>query len=332
MKAALYLCFVAVAFALRVQTDRELRSQFSRFRHDYGRRYNSIDETEYRFGIFRDNMKKAAHYQSINPKATFGVNKFADLSADEFAAMYLMSVDPATYQAPPPKDFSKSSPNVKDCDPNPTSFDWTDCACTGIYNQGACGDCWAFSATETIESYYILAGNPVTNLGMEQIVDCDTMDSGCDGGWPYQAFEYVQEAGGIETLGDYPYTAGGGVSGQCQFNSADAVATVTGWNSISGETGLYQQTSSSSGGPVSVCVDASSWQTYTGGILTQCGNEVDHAVQLVGYQNYGQSGAYWIVRNSWGPDWGISGFIWLEIGQDLCSIGDYATVCAATSA
>jgi len=90
--------------------------------------------------------------------------------------------------------------------------------------------------------------------------------------------------------------------------------------------------SSSSGGPVSVCVDASSWQNYQGGVLSQCGNDVDHCVQAVGYNNYGESGAYWIVRNSWGEDWGEQGYIWIEIGQDLCSIGDYATVVTATTA
>jgi C1A family cysteine protease len=326
--ALLLLCCVAFSASTSIHT------QFAEFQHKYGKVYQTQDELNHRFNIFKDNMEKARYYQALNPKATFGVNKFSDLSAEEFSAKYLMKVDPSTYVAPPPKDFSKTSPqNVRGCMPNPSSYDWTDCGCdTGIYNQGACGDCWAFSATETIESYYCLyGGGSLTNLAMEQIVDCDPNDDGCNGGWPYRAYEYVQSCGGLETLNDYPYTAGNGVSGQCQFDQSLAVATVTGWSSISGETGLYQQTSSSSGGPVSVCVDASSWQYYTGGILTSCGNQVDHAVQLVGYQNYGESGAYWIVRNSWGQDWGINGFIWLEIGEDLCSIGDYATVASVGS-
>jgi C1A family cysteine protease len=201
-------------------------------------------------------------------------------------------------------------------------------ACTPVYDQGQCGSCWAFSATETIESYWALAGHKLTQFSVEQIVDCDNegQDEGCNGGFPTGAYDYVQSAGGIESLSKYPYTAGSGQSGSCAFNEADVVANVANYVSLNGEDGLYKQLSTT--GPVSVCVDASSWPSYKGGILTDCGNNVDHCVQLTGYANYGSNGAYWIVRNSWNTDWGISGFIHLAIGQDLCSIADYATVVA----
>jgi len=59
-------------------------------------------------------------------------------------------------------------------------------------------------------------------------------------------------------------------------------------------------------------------------------NQVDHCVQLTGYAHYNDhKKSYWIVRNSWGTDWGISGFIWIKIGRDLCAIGDYATIVTA---
>jgi len=332
------LCFAACAFASLIDLDVALRRQFVEFQQTYSKSYGSQDEFEHRFRIFKDNAAKAKVLSKQNPRATFGVNKFSDLSSEEFAAQYLMpTVDfKNNYVAPPAKDFSKTqAANVKGCNPDPTNYDWVSCGVTTpIYNQGACGSCWAFSATETIESYFALAGNTLTEMAMEQIVDCDTagQDEGCNGGFPTGAYSYVQSAGGIETLADYPYTAEGGESGSCNFQSGDVVATVTNVVTINGETGLYSQTSSASGGPVSVCVDASSWQTYTSGVLTSCGDDVDHCVQLTGYANYGESGAYWVVRNSWGESWGEQGFIWIAIGQDLCSIGDYATVVSATTA
>jgi len=161
---------------------------------------------------------------------------------------------------------------------------------------------------------------------MEQIVDCDTTCYGCGGGWPYLAYDYVKSQGGIDSYSSYPYTAEGGNSGSCQYNKANVVAKVTGYSSVSGETGLYK--TASTHGPVSVCVDASSWYAYQSGVLTTCTSNVDHCVQLTGYQNHGSAfpHAYWIVRNSWGTDWGVGGFIYIASGKDLCAIGNYATI------
>jgi len=275
-------------------------------------------------------MKRAAKSQALNPRATFGVTKFSDLTPEEFSKMN--GFRPEKFVRPPPKNFSEPQkphhPNFRGCSPDPTNYDWfASCGvCTPVYDQGQCGSCWAFSATETLESYFALDGGSVEQLSMQQVVDCDTSDSGCNGGEPTTAYQYIEGAGGLDPLADYPYTA---EDGTCNFNSGEVVATVVNYNSLDGESGLYQQTSSSSGGPVSVCVDASSWQDYSGGVLTSCGNDVDHCVQLTGYANYGQDGAYWIVRNSWGTDWGQDGFIWIAIGQDLCSIGDYGTIVSA---
>jgi len=78
--------------------------------------------------------------------------------------------------------------------------------------------------------------------------------------------------------------------------------------------------------PMSVCVDATLWQTYTGGVITAssgCGTSIDHAVQATGYNAQGN---YWIVRNSWGPTWGENGFVWVEYGSNVCGITDQATI------
>jgi len=326
MYKVIILC-VLLGVALAI-SHKEAKHEFHKFQKKYSKNYDA-SERPLRFQIFQENLKRSQELQKANPKAKFGVTKFSDMSPSEFSSMYLNNKNfTKDYKAPAAKtDFSKTygAPNAK-------NWDWfTQGVCTPIYNQGQCGSCWAFSATETIESYYKIQGGALTQLSMEQIVDCDTggEDAGCEGGFPTGAYQYVQNAGGIDSYASYPYTAGEGESGSCQFNQANVVTNVASYQTISGETGLYQQASTA--GPVSVCVDASTWSGYEGGILTSCGNDVDHCVQLTGYTNYGANNQYWIVRNSWGTSWGENGFIWIAIGQDLCSIGDYATIVADTN-
>jgi C1A family cysteine protease len=70
-------------------------------------------------------------------------------------------------------------------------------------------------------------------------------------------------------------------------------------------------------GPLSICLAASTWSSYTSGIVSSCDKNVDHCVQVVGVDT---DNDYWIVRNSWGTDWGESGYIYLKTGQNTCYI------------
>jgi len=314
------LLAVLLAFALASPT------QFLQFQKKYHKVYSTHEEFQKRYRIFEENMVIARELNIKNPRAQFGPTIFSDLSKDEFASMYLMKNFTKRTLPPAPMPPRRSGLRAA---PDTTNYDWSSAGCiTPVKDQGQCGSCWAFSATETIESYWFLANSnqPVPTLSEEQIVDCDTTDGGCNGGEPMSAYSYVQSAGGLESESAYPYTAGTGQSGQCAFQSGSVVATIKGGQAVSGETGIYQQLSSSNGGPVSVCVDASSWQNYQGGVLTSCTNNIDHCVQATGYYNYGGSNAYWNVRNSWSTTWGQSGYIWVAIGQDLCSIGDAASI------
>jgi len=322
----LLLVLVSVAFAA---IDLEhAKKQFVEFQQKYNKVYSSHEFRE-RFDIFVQNLEIAAFHQSQNPYARFGVTQFSDLSPVEFKKFYLMNFDKDVYENMRPAPKTEFGPKVS----QGSTFDWGNKGViTPVYNQGQCGSCWAFSATETIESYYALAGGQLTQLSMEQIVSCDTTDQGCNGGFPSSAYSYVEGAGGIDSYSSYPYSAENGYAPECAFNQQNVVTNVASQSSVSGESGLYQQLSTA--GPVSVCVDASSWSSYQGGVLTSCGNSVDHCVQATGYTNYSPSyngESAWNVRNSWGTGWGENGYIYVATGQDLCSIGDYATIVSTTN-
>jgi len=297
--------------------------KFEEFTSKYGKTYSSVSETVERYLIFAENLALTAEWNKIEGKEVFGITKFSDLTQEEFKASYL------NY---------KPNPNIKGTYLNPatlpnvalpTSVDWRNQgAVSPVYNQEQCGSCWAFSATEEIESMWFLQKNtsaPPT-LSMQQIVDCDTVDEGCNGGDTPTAYAYVMKAGGLESFNEYPYT---GVDGKCAFVKADIVASMTNWEYVtqapqSNET--LEMIALATIGPLSICVDAATWQYYTGDIIHHlCGRTLDHCVQLVGYATSSGNEDYWIVRNSWGTDWGIDGYLYIERGKDLCGIADEVT-------
>merc|ERR1719235_2321110 len=83
--------------------------------------------------------------------------------------------------------------------------------------------------------------------------------------------------------------------------------------------------------PISVCVNAGTWNDYTGGVLTSraCGSmaadEQDHCVMAVGFNTTAPT-PYWIVRNSWASTWGEEGYIYLEMAKNTCGLADDATI------
>jgi len=208
-----------------------------------------------------------------------------------------------------------------------------------VKNQAQCGSCWAFSATEQIESMYAKAhglSGKVPKLSVEQIVQCDHIAGvmGCNGGWSQSAYEYVIQAKGLESEATYPYTSGGGVTGTCHFDASSIVANISSWLYVTGETTRNETQMAYylvNEGPISICVDASPWQSYTGGVLSRgcpgSPNDIDHCVQMVGFSQTVQKVQYFIVRNSWGTDWGVmDGYIYIARAEpNVCGVGDVAT-------
>jgi len=305
--------------------------KFKNFQKKYQKSYATEAEYQTRFAAFKKNLVWYAELDAKSPYASFGVTQFSDLTQEEFRAMYLMKnasslagkLNPGegapVWQAP--------ANMIADL---PASYTWqSKGAVTPVYNQGQCGSCWAFSATEAMESQYFLAGkiNPIGSFSMEQVVQCDPYDYGCNGGWPYNAYKYVIGAKGIDSYSSYPYTSGDGVTGQCHFNPANDLGHIASWQWVTQSKNEQQmQQFTYTTGPPSVCVDAASWSGYQGGVITssECGDQIDHCVQIVGWSTVQGLNA-WLVRNSWGTSWGYAGYLWVAMGQDACGIASTVT-------
>jgi hypothetical protein len=307
------LTFIACVSAVTLHSG--VTDAFGKFMTKYGKTYDTVEEYAKRLTIFAENMERVskmnAEHVLTAGTAVFGVTKFSDIDPVEFKKFYL------GYK---PRNSTAPRVNVVLDGPVANDVDWVaKGAVTPVKDQGRCGSCWAFSATAAIESYAQLAGKGLKKLSAQQINSCDKRDGGCNGGNTETAYEYVKGAGGIELDSDYPYTSGGGSTGSCKFNSGRIAISITGYHSVSrGESALKTALNA---GPASVCLAASSWQSYSGGILSRCDNQVDHCVQTTGYSG----SSYWKIRNSWGTGWGESGFIRLAQGSDLCKVSDDTT-------
>lgn len=244
-----------------------------------------------------------------------GHNEFSGMSIDEFRDFYRLGLgrpnaDPAMFIHEAPTNVSAL----------PDSVDWTTKgAVTPVKDQGQCGSCWSFSATGALEGAYYNKYAVLKSFSEQQLVSCDTTDAGCNGGWMDNAFAWVKSNGGLCYEADYPYTSGTTMkSGSCiQGCTEDAKVAPTSYTDVAkySDDALMSALAKQ---PVSVAIEADqeTFQLYKSGVLTAaCGSKLDHGVLAVGYGTYTDGTKYYKVKNSWGPSWGMDGYILLERGN-----------------
>jgi len=324
MRSALLLislCLAVFAVSASLTIDDEISFLWDAWKAQYDRFY-SADEEVFRAAVFAHNFKKVVKFNEENDTPKLALNKFADLTGDEFKIQYASG---GLYQ------YSRNRDNVFVSEPSPVaplpdSVDWrAKGAVTAVKNQGQCGSCWAFSTTGVVEGFHFIKQGQLISFSEQQIVDCDTSgeDQGCDGGLPYVALQYVAKEG-LETEADYPYT---GADGTCKYASGKATQVVGGYQFVTANSTDHLKEAVVSM-PVSVGIEAdqNAFQLYKSGIIkTGCGANLDHAVLVVGYHTVGAIECF-IVKNSWGGDWGLDGYvqIWTSgaanHGQGVCGI------------
>eukprot|EP01135_Chromosphaera_perkinsii_P012348 Nk52_evm16s2640 gene=Nk52_evmTU16s2640 len=211
----------------------------------------------------------------------------------------------------------------------PKKFDWRTekvGVVSPIKNQGACGSCWAFSAVEVTEGAIAAGGNPIPPLSTQQVLACS--DSGsCSGGWASFALDYIVKEGVMKEE-DYPYESGDGRDRPCQVDKSKYVGFIKSTGKIMNDRDKMMK-SLVKNGPVGVRVWSSTWQDYSGGVIRRhcLSTQSNHAVSVIGYDMTGKV-PYWIVRNSWGPSWGLDGYLYIAMGN-VCGVENevtYATV------
>ena len=189
-----------------------------------------------------------------------------------------------------------------------------------IENQGNCGSCWCFSLTAYLRDVWVLAGKDPGRLSQQYCVDC-APGYGCNGGY-FDGADAFKKPKGSPSWNSYPYVA---KTQRCK--SSTPTASIRDWHMVGGNnvpTSLEIEQAVLAYGPLSITVAAGAgpWEGYDGGgVYNACTRgSTDHMINIVGWNNRGckhradgsldpACKATWIVRNSWGIDWGENGYM-----------------------
>lgn len=280
--------------------------QFYNFVDTHDKQYNT-DEFRDRFAVFVRNIGRINDvFYKDNYNAS--INEWADLMEEEFSDKMGAG---CVHISAPSYGCDSYLPTKLELNNLPDEIDWRyKNAVTPVKNQKKCGSCWSFSATGAMEGAWAIETGDLVSLSEQQLLDCSVSygNNACNGGIMAEAFQYAIHNGMCSESED-PYEADSGYCTDC----TPVVEIANCYNVQSGN--QLHLKAAVARGPVSVAIEAdmSVFQFYSGGVLRSkdCGDNLDHGVLVVGY---GQENGikYWLVKNSWGPEWGQDGYIKIE--------------------
>nr|XP_022920607.1 cathepsin L1-like [Onthophagus taurus] len=282
--------------------------------------YANPAELAKRKDIFTKNFQLVTQHAKdfVSGKSSFDLKltDLADLVLDEFNKFF------NGYASRPKKSNTQKPDKIETAttDQLPENVDWRQKgAVTPVKSQEKCASCYAFSAAGALEGHNFIKSNTLKELSPQNIMDCAKANYsiwGCGGGYVDDSFSYVKD-NGINILGDYPFEA---KDGQCRFDSKTSAASAKGYALIppGDEKALMEAVAKK--GPVSVAINAglNTMQLYSRGVYydKDCKNgedDVNHAVLVVGY-GVENGEKYWLIKNSYGTNWGEDGY--LKLAKD----------------
>uniref|UniRef100_A0A803MDZ8 Uncharacterized protein n=1 Tax=Chenopodium quinoa TaxID=63459 RepID=A0A803MDZ8_CHEQI len=277
-----------------LRSSSRVKELFQQWRDEHGMSYDQVEESTRRFENFERNLKFVVERNLNRTGFTVGLNRFSDMSNEEFRERYLGKVK-SPVGLGQWRDTRESL--VLSCDA-PPSLDWREMGVvTPVKDQGVCGSSWAFSSIGAIEGINAINKKELISLSEQELVDCDKDDDGCDGGYMGNAFKWVTNNGGVGGEANYPYSGSGGT---CTTNKMEKkIVNINGY-------GYVEETETAL-----LCATG----IYDGACSSNP-DDINHAVLIVGYGSEGNKD-YWIVKNSWGTRWGMNGYIYIRRNTDL---------------
>ncbi|KAL6865157.1 hypothetical protein ACP4OV_016308 [Aristida adscensionis] len=303
--------------------EKAMKARHEMWMVEHGRTYKDEIQKAQRFKVFKTNANFIDKSNAVgNGKYVLATNKFADMSNEEFMAMYARS-KPMAHGSKEPLGFKYLNVTLSDL---PEEVDWVKKgAVTKVKDQKDCECCWAFATVAIVEGIHQIKTGELLTLSEQHLVDCSDRDNGCQGGNMVKALKYIIKNDGIATEKDYPYT---GRRGWCQH--VEPAVKITGYRNVpyDNEDELAAAVAKQ---PVAVGIDSGKFQFYHDGVMLGhgCGTDTNHGMAVVGYGTTQDGIKYWLLKNNWGEDWGEGGYLRLERGINACGVAKMPTYAVA---
>uniref|UniRef100_A0A8C6J8G1 Cathepsin K n=1 Tax=Melopsittacus undulatus TaxID=13146 RepID=A0A8C6J8G1_MELUD len=320
------LLALLVPMVAPLHPEQELDAHWDLWKRTHRKQYNGKEEAARR-QIWERNLK---YINTHNLEHALGVHSF-ELAMNHLGDMTSEEVvrTMTGLKLPHNRPHGNETLYVPDwTERTPAAVDWRRKGyVTPVKNQGQCGSCWAFSAVGALEGQLKRRTGNLLALSPQNLVDCVATNDGCGGGYMTNAFEYVRHNRGIDSEDAYPYI---GQDQSCMYSPTGKAAKCRGYREIPVGNERALKRAVARIGPIAVGIDASlpSFQFYSRGVYydQSCnGQNINHAVLAVGYGT--QKGTkHWIIKNSWGEEWGNKGYVLLARNRDnACGIANLAS-------
>lgn len=316
-------------------------SLFSQFIIQHKKLYSSPFESQYRKQIFAENIKHLLTNE-LDQETQLGINKFTDLTFEEFSEKYLLQQEPTLFkpssdsssdssQTPQPSLLPPKRNRFLQYSSTPPRISWKQFS-PPIPDQRDCAACWAFAASSAVHVAASQSNGNFPVLSTQEILDCYSNRIGCVGGNPLRAIDYFIRRGARADK-EYPFEER--VS-NCRRGRARIFRPRARFRVV--RPNAYAVVEALAEGPVTILHVANrDLKDYVRGILRpkNCGGKLNHSATIVGYDLTARV-PYFEFINAWGADFGENGFYRMAIGpfnsKGYCRIFDheYAAVVIPT--
>ncbi|XP_052749750.1 cathepsin O-like [Galleria mellonella] len=352
----LYLLYSAITSS---GNEGALLARYDIYLEKFNKSYkNNLTEYKIRFGHFVASVREIDELNALSRgsdeyRALYGLTKLSDMSKSEYKNIHLS--DERILKSPEAygkswreaiakliyyRDKSRHKGQRFHDTPVyerkkrallPLQVDWRSKGVIGpVRNQGLCGACWAFSTIGTVEAMAAIKNGKLETLSVQEAIDCAGMgNSGCAGGDICLLLDWLMLSNTpVELDKEYPLRLASGTCSVKKNGTGVRIASFTCDEFVGAEDKILQALATH--GPVTVAVNALTWQNYLGGVIQyHCSGsalDLNHAVELVGYDLSAEV-PYYIAKNSWGQDFGLDGYLHLAIGSNICGLAnEVATV------